>query len=316
MCACSFDLSIRGRTARLDSDGVRYDNTFAVISLFTNGDFHDEKLIPFRPVAKEPPQVVRRDLPMMKRTFAMQTPNFGDWSKGSHTIWMDRDVYPRDYYEPTDFELVFKHLRDGSGGDATFKVTVAYPLDRTSPDFADDLLFAVNLLQENVGAADILPRDAASDELLATLDLEWEVFPPGTVDEIVRRSLGRRGHLPPNQEVLVRERVTLFNRLNPLRFIQGRGGMNRYIGALFADDLAVFENVKYGNAPYVLYDDWREVSKRSRIDLLKCRDAIFDRFVHREGWQAEFVSHVRAEKKRRGIKDSDRGTGYRAAQLR
>ena len=31
--------------------------------------------------------------------------------------------------------------------------------------------------------------------------------------------------------------------------------MNRYIGALFADDLVVFENVRYGDALYVVYDD-------------------------------------------------------------
>ena len=121
------------------------------------------------------------------------------------------------------------------------------------------------------------------------------------------------GRLPADQEALVRERVTLFNKLAPQRFIQGRGGMNRYIGALFANDLVVFENVKYGNALYVLYEDWREVSQRSRIDLLKCRDTAFDRFVHHKGWQKQFAEHIRDEKRRRGIKDSDRGTGYRAA---
>jgi hypothetical protein len=251
-------------------------------------------------------QVVRHDLPMITRSYAVETPNFGDWSKGGHTSWIDREVYQRDYFEPTDFEIVVDQLRRGADGGALFKMTVDFPLDRGSPDFNEDLLFALNLLQENIGAADILPRNAAGNDLLATLDLEWEIFPPGTVNEVVQRALSRMGRLPSDQEALVRERVALFNKLRPQRFIQGRGGMNRYIGALFADDLVVFENVKYGNALYVLYKDWREVSKRSRIDLLKCRDATFDRFVHHKGWQRQFAEHIREEKRRRGIKDSDR----------
>jgi hypothetical protein len=243
---------------------------------------------------------------MITRSYGVETPNFGDWSKGSHTTWIDREVYQRDYFEPTDIEIVVDQLRGGADGGALFKVTVDFPLDRGSPDFKEDLLFTLNLLQENIGAADILPRNAAGGDLLATLNLEWEIFPPGTTNEVVQRVLGRMGRLTSDQEALVRERVAMFNKLKPQRFIQGRGGMNRYIGALFADDLVVFENVKYGNALYVLYEDWREVSKRSRIDLLKCRDVTFDRFVHHEGWQEQFAEHIREEKRRRGIKDSGR----------
>jgi hypothetical protein len=289
------------------------------ISLMADGVVYAERVRPlpdmgpFSKKNREGWEVVRDDLPMITRSYGIETPNFGDWGKGSHTLWLDREVYQRDYYEPTDFEIVVEQIGGGAGGDVIFKFTVDFPLDRGSPHFDDDLLFALNLLQENLEAADILPRDAARADLLATLDLEWEIFPPGTIAEVVQRTLSRMGRLQADQEALVRERVALFNRLKPRQFIQGRGGMNRYIGALFADDLVVFENVKYGNALYVLYDDWREVSQRSRIDLLKCRDAAFDRFVHCHGWQTQFAEHIRGEKRRRGIKDSDRDAGFRVA---
>src|SRR5216683_6589403 len=31
-------------------------------------------------------EITRTDLPMVTKTFYMETPNFGDWSKGSHSV--------------------------------------------------------------------------------------------------------------------------------------------------------------------------------------------------------------------------------------
>lgn len=249
-------------------------------------------------------EIVHKDLPMVTKTFDFDVPNYGDWSNGSHTVSVDREVYQRSYVDPPDLEIVLDQLRQGAN-EVVFKLVVDLPLDRNSPDYTDDLLFALNLLQENIGAADVLPRDANQAELLATLTLDWEIFPPGTVDEIVARAVRGMGRATREQEALIRERVALFRSLKPMRYIQGRGGMNRYIGALFADDLVVFENVRYGNALYVLYGNWEDISKRSRIDLLRNRDVPFERFVHTADWMERFQAHIRAEKRRRKIRDND-----------
>lgn len=79
--------------------------------------------------------------------------------------------------------------------------------------------------------------------------------------------------------------------------------MNSYVGAMFADDLVVFENVRYGNALYVLYGNWDTTSRRSRIDLLKTRDGKFDRIVHSHGWQSQLFKLIEREKRSRGIQD-------------
>ena len=249
-------------------------------------------------------EIVHKDLPMVTKTFDFDVPNYGDWSNGSHTVSVDREVYQRSYVDAPDLEIVIDKLRQGAN-EVIFKLVVDFPLDRDSPNFADDLLFALNLLQENIGAADVLPRDANQAELLSTLTLDWEIFPPGTVDEIVARAVRGMGRATREQEALIRERVALFKSLKPKRYIQGRGGMNRYIGALFADDLVVFENVRYGNALYVLYGNWEEISKRSRIDLLRNRDVPFERFVHNADWMERFQGHIRAEKRRRKIRDDN-----------
>jgi hypothetical protein len=249
-------------------------------------------------------EIVHKDLPMVTKTFDFDVPNYGDWSNGSHTVSVDREVYQRSYVEAPDLEIVVDQIRAGST-EVIFKLIVDFPLDRGSANFDDDLLFALNLLQENIGAADVLPRDAEHGELLATLTLNWEIFPPGTVDEVVERVIRGVGRPSREQEALIRERVALFRSLKPKRYIRGRGGMNRYIGALFADDLVVFVNVRYGNALYVLYGDWQEISQRSRMDLLRDPLLAFERFVHSTDWKERFKAHIRAEKLRRKINDDD-----------
>lgn len=247
-------------------------------------------------------EVKRDDLPMVTRTYDIEVLNFGDWGNGSHTISVDRDVYQRDYYEPLDISIAVRKIKAGTDGSSIFKFVVEMPLDPDAPDFDDDLLFALNLLQENAGSAGLLERGADDASLVATLDLEWEVFPPGTIEETAIR-MRMRGRRSDEAEMVIRDRLKLFNSLKPNRYLRGRGGLNHYIGAQFADDLVVFENLRHGNAVYVLYGDWQEVSKRSRIELLRSGTAQFDRFVHTDGWQERLKAHITREKKVRGISD-------------
>jgi hypothetical protein len=210
----------------------------------------------------------------------LETPNFGDWSKGSHSIEIEQEVYQRDYFDAPGIELAIEKVRDGTDGSVVIKLTADLPLDRKAASLNDDLLFALNLLQENIGLAGVLPRSAASHELLSTINLQWEIFPPGTAEEVATRlSIGPR-RLSTGEEEIIKQRVALFSRLAPTQYIRGVGGMSHYIGAMFADDLVVFENIRRGNALYVLYGDWKEVSQRPRSELLRAGDAVFDRFVH------------------------------------
>ena len=113
----------------------------------------------------------------------------------------------------------------------------------------------------------------------------------------------------PDFDKHVRERVRLFEGFEPKAYIRGQGGFGSYFGAQFADDLIVFENLKYGNAVYLLYQDWTEVSQRSRLDLLRDQDAHFDRVVHTDGWQGRLTALLHDKLYERGIRR--RRNGYR-----
>lgn len=242
-------------------------------------------------------EVIRKDLPKIEKTFNWETPNFGDAATyGTHTHYMEREVYQRDYYEGRQLRIAFEELRRGHQGEIYVKFSVDQLLDRQHPSFSDDLFFYLNLLQENTGDGSVYPSTATWQDFLSTRSLDWEIFPPGSAEQLIA-SLPKNKTSPgsPARIDVARERLALFTELGPRAYLKGTGGMASYVGAQYADDLVVFENLSYGNALYVLYDGWEEVSKRSRFDLLRSKTRNFDRFVHTEGWEERFRTHMKSE---------------------
>lgn len=245
----------------------------------------------------------RRDLPKIKKTYYWETPNFGNASRyGTHVHYQEREVYPVEYHEPRMWPLAIEMLREGVGEDSPsiYKIYVDAPLDRKSPSFDDDLLFALNLLQENVGSIGIYSNDANRQDYLRTLHLDWQFFPPGEQEDFARRIMEGR-EISPEKKGRIERRIALFSRLKPQAFLEGKGGMSAYIGAKYADDLVVFENMNYGNALYVLYDDWEEISQRSRSELINGDPSKIDRIVHKDGWEDVFRKILQREKRKRRI---------------
>ncbi|QFT46788.1 hypothetical protein FIU97_09410 [Roseivivax sp. THAF40] len=245
--------------------------------------------------------VVRKDLPKFTKYFYQDVPIYGDAARnGWTTAAIPREVYVRDQIPPFLFELeieVKEQQQDGRYG-VVFSITDV--LDRDTTSFSDDLLFALNLLQECTGVSDVAP--GSSQSVVFTSSLDWELFPPGDLDDLVDRltkSKDGRGGAAPDK---VRERLELFEQFQPTEYLKGMGGNDHYIGAKFADDLVAFENLKYGNALYVLYGDWEQLSQRPRSELLKLTNAQFDRIVHRRGWELEFAKLMQTELRQRGIR--------------
>ena len=232
-------------------------------------------------------EVVRHDLPKVRKYFTVEVPNFGDWTKGSHDVNIPRDVHQREFIEPVRKELSLALLRTDVGDDPVhlFRVRVEEVLHRNAADFANNLLENLNLLQENVGAANVFAADAVESEYLRTISVYWEILPPGQRNSTLARILSKLKR--PSKEVKERlvERYNLLESLHPVAYISGTGGFQRYFGAQFRGDLVVFENLEHGNAIYVMFGNWEELSKMSRAELLAGRRSEFVRIVHRNGWE-------------------------------
>lgn len=253
----------------------------------------------------------RQDWPVVQKTWTFESPNFGDGARNGWTMrsWT-KDVYQHQIFEPQGMTIEPSILEDRGGNAVVVKFALSPMLERGMPEFDLMLLWSINVLQENAGVTGVFASAASREEYASTVTLDWQIFPPGTADEVVARLVGSAHPAnAPDFEKHVRERVRLFEGFQPKAYIRGQGGFGSYFGAQFTDDLVVFENLKYGNAAYLLYQDWSEVSQRSRLDLLRDQDAHFDRVVHTDGWQARLTALLHDKLFERGLRR--RRSGYR-----
>lgn len=245
-------------------------------------------------------EIIRKDLPMIQKEFSFYAPDYGDWSKGSHLVSHTRDVYVREFIPPKEVELVITILED-RGDVFLVKFAVDQVINRRSPDFENELLYNLNILQENVGSADVFPSEATIAEYAATIRVDWELLPIGQLgpQEAVARMLQGKRPVSAEQHKTMEQRLAVFARLKPTHFISGTSGFVRYFGAKYDDNFVVFENVRYGNAIYVMFERWQELSQRSRIDLLKGDRAGFERIEHREGWEDRLEAMLERHRSKR-----------------
>lgn len=188
---------------------------------------------------------------------------------------------------------------DATSGGFLVKFTVDQVLDRTSPKFDNDLYYALNLLQENVGKVDVFASDAPLSDYLRTTYVDWELLPPGSRDQDIARILSGFGRATPEVRQKLTERYDLLVSLFPQAFISGSSGFRRYFGAKYADDLVVFENLEHGNALYVMFEQWEVLSRKSRLELLSGDRGGFERIVHKAGWKGKLRSLIRERTKKR-----------------
>jgi hypothetical protein len=244
-------------------------------------------------------EVVLKDLPKQKQYHVAETPNWGDSYYGTHTVLLPHQAYPRDFYPPRELEIIL-HCHDTNATLSNFLIAarVDEVLNQEDPNFDNYLLENLNLLQENLGACSVVAADSSFEEYARTLRLSWEILPPGSREEAIERLF--QGRTPTQQQQSnAEERYDFFGSLKPKKLIVGSSGFRRYFGAMLEDDLVVFENIGYGNAVYVMYENWEQLAQQSRLQLLSGRlGDQFDRVIHRPGWQ-KLVQHFVSEKRKR-----------------
>ena len=138
-----------------------------------------------------------------------------------------------------------------------------------------------------------LINDATDSDYLATMELNWEILPPGERDVIVSKFLSGRRKVSKDLYEKVTARYKLLAEMKPEVFIKGTKGFSGYFGAKFNDELVVFEHIGYGNAIYVMQGDWKSLSQKSKTELLREQNENFFRLIHRQGWEDELRRMVK-----------------------
>ena len=234
---------------------------------------------------------ILKDLPKVTKTYWWESPNFGDPTKGYHSNFRDIQVYQRQLEPPRDWEITLSILVENESH-LRIKAEIATVLDRQDNYFKKDLFFAINLLQEQFRDCHVFAASTTDEDMARITTVGWEIFPPGTLDRTLAVITGKMRTQSPIRQREIQNRAEALSRLHPSEYIVGSGMNSRYFGAKFGESIVVFENVDYGNALYILFDNWQEISQMSRIDILKRHEKDFIRIIHKNGWEKTLLHYI------------------------
>lgn len=230
-------------------------------------------------------KIRHRDRDKVKKTFYLgERPYYGDWSKGSFSLYVTKPIYPYENIPPRELSIKTE-LLDETENDFKIKVSVNNILNRNDENFEEELFFSVNLLQENIHSVNVFSSETTREEYLRTLSLTWDIFPPGERDEDLERIIRGSRNMTSEKIKEVQNKYDYLVSLNPIEIISGLSGMRKYFGAKFLENLVVFENLNYGNAIYVLFENWEELSKMSRTEIQKRPENEYIRIKHTTNWK-------------------------------
>ncbi len=259
-------------------------------------DLADDSVIDFIPSKKEGPTskinlvgrtIILRDLPKEDKSWNITGPNFGDYSKGTHTATITKPVFQKEYELPREIHLSIKKTDNKKNNDEMqLKIWIQEPLHKAEKSFPDDLLFNLNILQESTGNCDVISSSQEeNDKLIEEKQKDWEFLPIGTGDirDKILQKIGNKKDISDSSQ----ERIDYFT--NPpfeiVGHINGINSFERYIGLELPNGVIILENFNYGNAIYVLKSDWETFSKMTRGELIKRRSSETERITHNKNWK-------------------------------
>lgn len=271
-----------------------HNDLYSHLNIFFNQDelFYPNAFLPPITVGRyskynlEGREITLYNLPKIYKTFSFDSPNFGDSSRGYHTVSNTRLVYQKKLLPPKFLKLIFE-LEETNEESYIFKVYINTILDRTSNSFSDDLLFYCNLLQENIKNCDITGSNIDEEEYISTINIDWELLPPGHIDieSTISALLPHNTQNDNTSRDVLRDRLLFFNELGATAYIKGTNNYSSYKGAKFNNDIVLLESFDYGNAIYIFKENWDTLTRLSRTELLTNHNDNIIRVKHTSNWK-------------------------------
>ena len=244
--------------------------------------------------------IPRPDWPRRPRSWSMTTPNFGDGARyGYSTRVRTRMITAMQTLHGKAFSFDVSATKRPDG-----KILLNFMLEPVFPSTihleSSDLLMAVSLTREVVGVPRVFAANSGSNSWQDKQDFDWEFLPVDhdgkpTLDyDKVADTLG----IPQGSAIrdTFKERYSTIRGMDPKAIRYGNTGFSRYVAFEF-DKAVVLENYSYGNAAYVMYEDWQELSQRTRLDLLSDPSAKFERVIHTGDWKDKLQDAIKGHRK-------------------
>jgi hypothetical protein len=187
--------------------------------------------------------------------------------------------YPRTFIPPPSIELTMGQVADGESA-------LVSPAIKLIPQNEELALHTINLFLEITGECEVFSENLEGIFKAPVQRLNWEILPPGRhpwaqlkpkVDELLHG-------VPKGNQTVIQYRLEKINNYDPEFLAIGRAGFRGYVIFGFpAKNLYILESIYFGNATYVFAEEWEELSKKTKAEILEA-SLQEDRIIHREGW--------------------------------
>ncbi len=207
----------------------------------------------------------------------------GYWGTETHSKIVDVPYkrYPRTLIPPPSVELSIVQNSEGQ----KYIVAPECELNFQKPD---SLLHSINIFLEIFGRCEILSENLEGYIIKNLKRLNWKILPPGRWPwEKVEKEVSPLVKKTSEQnQIVIRYRLKTITAFSPEFVAIGQAGFSGYLIFGFPQkNLYVLESLYSGNATYVFEEDWEELSKLTKAEILQ-GNLQKDRIIHRENWES------------------------------
>ncbi|HSX33134.1 MAG TPA: hypothetical protein VLF91_02240 [Candidatus Saccharimonadales bacterium] len=227
--------------------------------------------------------IVHKDQPM-ETAYRTVDWHWTEWHGHDKVEQSDfRDVpykrYPRTEVAPPSLQLTL--FTDTNG-----QRVVLTPLIIGWRKNDSELIHAVNLLLEIFGESTFFDEKKEQVVTAPVRQLNWKILPQGEHPfAVLRKHLKEAlGRVKEGNRSFVDHRLERVNGYRPEFTAVGHGGFTGYVIFGFPKKgIYVLESILYGNATYVLGEDWEKISQMTKAQILN-NDLHRQRIVHLRNW--------------------------------
>lgn len=189
--------------------------------------------------------------------------------------------YPRTFVIPPAIEIIVSEISDGNQ-------ILTSPIYEYTLETEEQIIHAVNLFLEIFGECQFFTERL--DEIKSPVRrLNWRILPTGRRPwpQLKKELTTIIKGAPIGKQPVIEHRLKNLNQYKPDFTAVGVAGFHGYIVFGFeGNDLYVFESLYYGNATYFFDNQWEELSKLTKAEIIN-EDLQKDRLIHREGWDSK-----------------------------
>lgn len=188
--------------------------------------------------------------------------------------------YPRTFIPPPGVELTISQGADGE------KIVVG-PMMKNSSRARRKITHVINVMLELFGECQFFAGDLSKIVTAKLRRLNWRILPPGKMPWSQLRSELEPliARAPKGNQPVISHRLATINKHRPDFAAVGQAGFHGYVVLGFTvKQLYVLESMYYGNATYVFDKDWKDLSKRTKAEII-AGNLQRERLVHRKGWE-------------------------------